>query len=148
MIMKIKHSKITLLVSSFLVMVMFSIVLNIKPDRAEQKITSSTPIDTVSIKKTIFDSLLKKFSERDLTQAYTSSQTNEGYVITFNYVKNLTKLLNKDYEKLFQEPNIVKNGFYAKYLDSNKVNVQLVMLDKNGYVTVPSGFLFKLMDPD
>jgi len=33
-------------------------------------------------------------------------------------------------------------------LDSNKVNVQLVMLDKNGYVIVPSGFLFKLMDPD
>ena len=145
--MKIKHSKITLLVCSFLVMVMFSIVLNIKPDRAEQKITSSAPIDTVSIKKTIFDSLLKKFSERT-TQAYTSSQTNEGYAVTFNNVKVLPQLLNKDYEKLFLEPNIVKNGFYAKYLDSNKVNVQLVMLDKNGYVTVPSGFLFKLMDPD
>jgi hypothetical protein len=128
-------------------MVMFSIVLNIKPDRAEQKITSSAPIDTVSIKKTIFDSLLKKFSERT-TQAYTSSQTNEGYAVTFNNVKVLPQLLNKDYEKLFLEPNIVKNGFYAKYLDSNKVNVQLVMLDKNGYVTVPSGFLFKLMDPD
>ncbi len=145
--MKIKHSKTTLLVCSFLVMVMFSIVLNIKPDRAEQKITSSAPIDTVSIKKTIFDSLLKKFSERT-TQAYTSSQTNEGYAVTFNNVKVLPQLLNKDYEKLFLEPNIVKNGFYAKYLDSNKVNVQLVMLDKNGYVTVPSGFLFKLMDPD
>ena len=145
--MKIKHSKITLLVCSFLVMVMFSIVLNIKPDRAEQKITSSAPIDTVSIKKTIFDSLLKKFSERT-TQAYTSTQTNEGYAVTFNNVKVLPQLLNKDYEKLFLEPNIVKNGFYAKYLDSNKVNVQLVMLDKNGYVTVPSGFLFKLMDPD
>jgi hypothetical protein len=126
---------------------MFSIVLNIKPDRAEQKITSSAPIDTVSIKKTIFDSLLKKFSERT-TQAYTISQTNEGYAVTFNNVKVLPQLLNKDYEKLFLEPNIVKNGFYAKYLDSNKVNVQLVMLDKNGYVTVPSGFLFKLMDPD
>lgn len=147
MIMKIKNSKINLLVCSFLVMVMFSIVLNIKPDRAEQKITSSAPIDTVSIKKTIFDSLLKKFSERN-TQAYTSSQTNEGYAVTFNNVKVLPQLLNKDYEKLFQEPNIVKNGFYAKYLDSNKVNVQLVMLDKNGYVTVPSGFLFKLMDPE
>jgi|GEM_PF-3985622 hypothetical protein len=145
--MKIKHSKTTLLVCAFLVMVMFSIVLNIKPDRAEQKITSSAPIDTVSIKKTIFDSLLKKFSERT-TQAYTSSQTNEGYAVTFNNVKVLPQLLNKDYEKLFLEPNIVKNGFYAKYLDSNKVNVQLVMLDKNGYVTVPSGFLFKLMDPD
>lgn len=145
--MKIKHSKITLLVCSFLVMVMFSILLNIKPDRAEQKITSSAPIDTVSIKKTIFDSLLKKFSERT-TQAYTSSQTNEGYAVTFNNVKVLPQLLNKDYEKLFLEPNIVENGFYAKYLDSNKVNVQLVMLDKNGYVTVPSGFLFKLMDPD
>jgi hypothetical protein len=83
--MKIKHSKITLLVCSFLVMVMFSILLNIKPDRAEQKITSNAPIDTVSIKKTIFDSLLKKFSERT-TQAYTSSQTNEGYAVTFNYV--------------------------------------------------------------
>jgi hypothetical protein len=91
--------------------------------------------------------LLKKFSERT-TQAYTSSQTNEGYAVTFNNVKVLPQLLNKDYEKLFLEPNIVKNGFYAKYLDSNKVNVQLVMLDKNGYVTVPSGFLFKLMDPD
>ena len=147
MIMKIKNSKITLLVCSFLVMVMFSIVLNIKPDPAEQKITSSAPIDTVSIKKTIFDSLLKKFSERT-TQAYTSSQTNEGYAVTFNNVKVLPQLLNKDYEKLFLEPNIVKNGFYAKYLDSNKVNVQLVMLDKNGHVTVPSGFLFKLMDPD
>ena len=147
MIKKIKHSKITLLVCSFLVMVMFSIVLNIKPDRAEQKITSSAPIDTVSIKKTIFDSLLKKFSERT-TQAYTSSQTNEGYAVTFNNVKVLPQLLNKDYEKLFLEPNIVKNGFYAKYLDSNKVNVQLVMLDKNGYVTVPSGFLFNLMDPN
>jgi len=145
--MKIKHSKTTLLVCAFLVMVMFSIVLNIKPDRAEQKITSSAPIDTVSIKKTIFDSLLKKFSERT-TQAYTSSQTNEGYAVTFNNVKVLPQILNKDYEKLFLEPNIVKNGFYAKYLDSNKVNVQLVMLDKNGYVTVPSGFLFKLMDPD
>jgi len=145
--MKIKHSKTTLLVCAFLVMVMFSIVLNIKPDRAEQKITSIAPIDTVSIKKTIFDSLLKKFSERT-TQAYTSSQTNEGYAVTFNNVKVLPQLLNKDYEKLFLEPNIVKNGFYAKYLDSNKVNVQLVMLDKNGYVTVPSGFLFKLMDPD
>jgi len=145
--MKIKHSKTTLLVCAFLVMVMFSIVLNIKPDRAEQKITSNAPIDTVSIKKTIFDSLLKKFSERT-TQAYTSSQTNEGYAVTFNNVKVLPQLLNKDYEKLFLEPNIVKNGFYAKYLDSNKVNVQLVMLDKNGYVTVPSGFLFKLMDPD
>jgi len=145
--MKIKHSKTTLLVCAFLVMVMFSIVLNIKPDRAEQKITSSAPIDTVSIKKIIFDSLLKKFSERT-TQAYTSSQTNEGYAVTFNNVKVLPQLLNKDYEKLFLEPNIVKNGFYAKYLDSNKVNVQLVMLDKNGYVTVPSGFLFKLMDPD
>jgi len=145
--MKIKHSKITLLVCSFLVMVMFSILLNIKPDRAEQKITSIAPIDTVSIKKTIFDSLLKKFSERT-TQAYTISQTNEGYAVTFNNVKVLPQLLNKDYEKLFLEPNIVKNGFYAKYLDSNKVNVQLVMLDKNGYVTVPSGFLFKLMDPD
>jgi hypothetical protein len=145
--MKIKHSKTTLLVCAFLVMVMFSIVLNIKPDRAEQKITSSAPIDTVSIKKTIFDSLLKKFSERT-TQAYTSSQTNEGYAVTFNNVKVLPQLLNKDYEKLFLEPNIVENGFYAKYLDSNKVNVQLVMLDKNGYVTVPSGFLFKLMDPD
>jgi len=145
--MKIKHSKTTLLVCAFLVMVMFSIVLNIKPDRAEQKITSSAPIDTMSIKKTIFDSLLKKFSERT-TQAYTSSQTNEGYAVTFNNVKVLPQLLNKDYEKLFLEPNIVKNGFYAKYLDSNKVNVQLVMLDKNGYVTVPSGFLFKLMDPD
>jgi len=145
--MKIKHSKTTLLVCAFLVMVMFSIVLNIKPDRAEQKITSSAPIDTVSIKKTIFDSLLKKFSERT-TQPYTSSQTNEGYAVTFNNVKVLPQLLNKDYEKLFLEPNIVKNGFYAKYLDSNKVNVQLVMLDKNGYVTVPSGFLFKLMDPD
>jgi len=145
--MKIKHSKTTLLVCAFLVMVMFSIVLNIKPDRAEQKITSSAPIDTVSIKKTIFDSLLKKFSERT-TQAYTSSQTNEGYAVTFNNVKVLPQLLNKDYEKLFLEPNIVKNGFYAKYLDSNKVNVQLVMLDKNGYVIVPSGFLFKLMDPD
>jgi len=145
--MKIKHSKTTLLVCAFLVMVMFSIVLNIKPDRAEQKITSSAPIDTVSIKKTIFDSLLKKFSERT-TQAYTISQTNEGYAVTFNNVKVLPQLLNKDYEKLFLEPNIVKNGFYAKYLDSNKVNVQLVMLDKNGYVTVPSGFLFKLMDPD
>ena len=147
MIMKIKHSKITLLVCSFLVMVMFSILLNIKPDPAEQKITSSAPIDTVSIKKTIFDSLLKKFSERT-TQAYTSSQTNEGYAVTFNNVKVLPQLLNKDYEKLFLEPNIIKNGFYAKYLDSNKVNVQLVMLDKNGYITVPSGFLFKLMDPD
>jgi len=145
--MKIKHSKTTLLVCAFLVMVMFSIVLNIKPDRAEQKITSIAPIDTVSIKKTIFDSLLKKFSERT-TQAYTISQTNEGYAVTFNNVKVLPQLLNKDYEKLFLEPNIVKNGFYAKYLDSNKVNVQLVMLDKNGYVTVPSGFLFKLMDPD
>jgi len=145
--MKIKHSKTTLLVCAFLVMVMFSIVLNIKPDRAEQKITSIAPIDTVSIKKTIFDSLLKKFSERT-TQAYTSSQTNEGYAVTFNNVKVLPQILNKDYEKLFLEPNIVKNGFYAKYLDSNKVNVQLVMLDKNGYVTVPSGFLFKLMDPD
>jgi len=145
--MKIKHSKTTLLVCAFLVMVMFSIVLNIKPDRAEQKITSSAPIDTVSIKKTIFDSLLKKFSERT-TQAYTISQTNEGYAVTFNNVKVLPQLLNKDYEKLFLEPNIVKNGFYAKYLDSNKVNVQLVMLDKNGYVIVPSGFLFKLMDPD
>ena len=145
--MKIKHSKTTLLVCAFLVMVMFSIVLNIKPDRAEQKITSNAPIDTVSIKKIIFDSLLKKFSERT-TQAYTSSQTNEGYAVTFNNVKVLPQLLNKDYEKLFLEPNIVKNGFYAKYLDSNKVNVQLVMLDKNGYVTVPSGFLFKLMDPD
>jgi hypothetical protein len=145
--MKIKHSKTTLLVCAFLVMVMFSIVLNIKPDRAEHKITSSAPIDTVSIKKTIFDSLLKKFSERT-TQAYTSSQTNEGYAVTFNNVKVLPQILNKDYEKLFLEPNIVKNGFYAKYLDSNKVNVQLVMLDKNGYVTVPSGFLFKLMDPD
>jgi hypothetical protein len=145
--MKIKHSKTTLLVCAFLVMVMFSIVLNIKPDRAEQKITSSAPIDTVSFKKTIFDSLLKKFSERT-TQAYTSSQTNEGYAVTFNNVKVLPQLLNKDYEKLFLEPNIVENGFYAKYLDSNKVNVQLVMLDKNGYVTVPSGFLFKLMDPD
>ena len=145
--MKIKHSKTTLLVCAFLVMVMFSIVLNIKPDRAEQKITSNAPIDTVSIKKTIFDSLLKKFSERT-TQAYTSSQTNEGYAVTFNNVKVLPQLLNKDYEKLFLEPNIVKNGFYAKYLDSNKVNVQLVMLDKNGYVIVPSGFLFKLMDPD
>jgi hypothetical protein len=145
--MKIKHSKTTLLVCAFLVMVMFSIVLNIKPDRAEQKITSSAPIDTVSIKKTIFDSLLKKFSERT-TQPYTSSQTNEGYAVTFNNVKVLPQLLNKDYEKLFLEPNIVENGFYAKYLDSNKVNVQLVMLDKNGYVTVPSGFLFKLMDPD
>ena len=147
MIMKIKNSKITLLACSFLVMVMFSIVLNIKPDRAEQKITSRAPIDTVSIKKIIFDSLLKKFSERT-TQAYTSSQTNEGYAVTFNNVKVLPQLLNKDYAKLFLEPNIVKNGFYAKYLDSNKVNVQLVMLDKNGYVTVPSGFLFKLMDPD
>lgn len=147
MIMKIKNLKISLLACSFLVMVMFSIVLNVKPDRAEQKITSSAPIDTVSIKKTIFDSLLKRFSERT-TQAYTSSQTNEGYVVTFNNVKVLPQLLNKDYEKLFQEPNIVKNGFYAKYLDSNKVNVQLVMLDKNGYVTVPSGFLFKLMDPE
>jgi hypothetical protein len=126
---------------------MFSIVLNIKPDRAEQKITSSAPIDTVSIKKTIFDSLLKKFSERT-TQVYTSSQTNEGYAVTFNNVKILPQLLNKDYEKLFLEPNITKNGFYAKYLDSNKVNVQLVMLEKNGYVTVPSGFLFKLMDPE
>ena len=145
--MKIKHSKTTLLVCAFLVMVMFSIVLNIKPDRAEQKITSSAPIDTVSIKKTIFDSLLKKFSERT-TQAYTSSQTNEGYAVTFNYVKSREKLLDQGFEKLFLEPNIVKNGFYAKYLDSNKVNVQLVMLDKNGYVTVPSGFLFKLMDPD
>ena len=145
--MKIKNSKISLLACSFLVMVMFSIVLNVKPDRAEQKITSSAPIDTVSIKKTIFDSLLKKFSERT-TQDYTSSQTNEGYAVTFNNVKVLPQLLNKDYEKLFQEPNIVKNGFYAKYLDSNKVNVQLVMLDKNGYVTVPSGFLFKLMDPE
>lgn len=147
MIMKIKHSKITLLVSSFLVMVMFSIVLNIKPDRAEQKITSSTPIDTVSIKKTIFDSLLKKFSDR-LTQAYTSSQTNEGYVITFNNVKDPVQLFNKEYAKLFLEPNIVKNGFYVKDLGSNMVNIQLVMLEKNGFVTVPSGFLFKLMDPD
>ena len=145
--MKIKHSKTTLLVCAFLVMVMFSIVLNIKPDRAEQKITSSAPIDTVSIKKTIFDSLLKKFSERT-TQAYTSSQTNEGYAVTFNNVKVLPQLLNKDYEKLFLEPNIVKNGFYVKDLGSNMVNIQLVMLDKNGYVTVPSGFLFKLMDPD
>jgi hypothetical protein len=145
--MKIKHSKITLLVCSFLVMVMFSIVLNIKPDRAEQTTTSSAPIDTISIKKTIFDSLLKRFCEGSITQAYTSSQTNEGYVITFNNVKDPVQLFNKEYAKLFLEPNIVKNGFYAKYLDSNKVNVQLVMLDKNGYVTVPSGFLFKLMDP-
>jgi len=145
--MKIKHSKTTLLVCAFLVMVMFSIVLNIKPDRAEQKITSSAPIDTVSIKKTIFDSLLKKFSERT-TQAYTSSQTNEGYVITFNNVKDPVQLFNKEYKKLILEPNIVKNGFYVKDLGSNMVNIQLVMLDKNGYVTVPSGFLFKLMDPD
>ena len=147
MIMKIKNSKITLLACSFLVMVMFSIVLNIKPDRAEQKITSSAPIDTVSIKKTIFDSLLNDHC-RLLNLEFTSSQTKEGYVITFNKVKNLSQLLNLSNDKLFIEPNIVKNGFYAKYLDSNKVNVQLVMLDKNGYVTVPSGFLFKLMDPD
>ena len=146
--MKIKHSKTTLLVCAFLVMVMFSIVLNIKPDRAEQKITSSAPIDTVSIKKTIFDSLLKKFSEGDITQAYTSSQTNEGYVITFNNVKDPVQLFNKEYKKLFLEPNIVKNGFYVKDLGSNMVNIQLVMLDKNGYVTVPSGFLFNLMDPN
>ena len=147
MIMKIKNSKITLLACSFLVMVMFSMVLNIKPKRAEQKITSSTLIDTVSIKKTIFDSLLNDHC-RLLNQEFTSSQTKEGYVITFNKVKNLSQLLNLSNDKLFIEPNIVKNGFYAKYLDSNKVNVQLVMLDKNGYVTVPSGFLFKLMDPD
>jgi hypothetical protein len=146
--MKIKHSKITLLVCSFLVMVMFSIVLNIKPDRAEQTTTSKAPIDTVSIKKTIFDSLLKRFCEGTITQPYTTSQTNEGYAVTFNYVKSREKLLDQGFEKLFLEPNIVKNGFYAKYLDSNKVNVQLVMLEKNGYVTVPSSFLFKLMDPD
>ena len=145
--MKIKNSKITLLACSFLVMVMFSMVLNIKPKRAEQKITSSTLIDTVSIKKTIFDSLLNDHC-RLLNQEFTSSQTKEGYVITFNKVKNLSQLLNLSNDKLFIEPNIVKNGFYAKYLDSNKVNVQLVMLDKNGHVTVPSGFLFKLMDPD
>lgn len=146
MIMKIKHSKTTLLVCSFLVMVMFSIVLNIKPDPAEQITTSSAPIDTVSIKKIIFDSLLKNLCLR-ANQEFTCSQTNDGYAVTFNNVKVLPQLLNKDYQRLFEEPNIDKNGFYAKYLDSNKVNVQLVMLDKNGYVIVPSGFLFKLMDP-
>ena len=128
--MKIKYSKITLLVCSFLVMVMFSILLNIKPDRAEQTTTSRAPIDTISIKKTIFDSLLKRFCEGSITQAYTTSQTNEGYAVTFNYVKSQDKLFDQGFEKLFLEPNIVKNGFYVTDLGSNKVNIQLVMLEK------------------
>ncbi len=145
--MQFKNSRKSLLVCSFLVMVVFSMVLNTKPDPAEIKITSISSIDTVSIDKAKFDSLLQKFCER-ASQEFTSTQTNEGYAVTFKNVKILPQLLNKDYQKLFEEPSINKNGFYAKYLDSNKVNVQLIMRNKNGYVIVPSGFLFKLMDPD
>jgi hypothetical protein len=143
-----KNTQWLLILVPVLIMILAMIIIDRKPENFIFPAELQKETNTISIKKSVVDSLFRTFSTRKTIQILFDSSHTSSCKVTLKNLIGPEEILNKDWmNSNIMNAKIANEGFNVVANGQRPYDVILEMKWEKGFVTIPTGVMFKLLYP-